>query len=84
MYQRILVANRGEIALRIIRACREMGIETVAVFSDADAGLPHAREADLAVRLPGNTPAETYLRSEAILRAAATAAAKSAFSERNP
>src|SRR5262245_60996473 len=67
---RLLVANRGEIARRIFRTCREMGIETVAVFSDADADAPHVREADVAVPLPGNTPAETYLRAERLVEAA--------------
>jgi propionyl-CoA carboxylase alpha chain len=52
----LLVANRGEIARRIFRTCREMGIGTVAVFSDADADAPFVREADAAVRLPGSTP----------------------------
>jgi acetyl-CoA carboxylase carboxyltransferase component len=68
---RVLVANRGEIARRVFRTCREMGIETVAVFSDADAGLPHAREADVAVRLPGSAPTDTYLRTDLLLDAAA-------------
>ena len=66
----LLVANRGEIARRIFRTCREMGIATVAVFSDADADLPFAREADAAVRLPGTAPADTYLRGDLILEAA--------------
>src|SRR5690242_13651865 len=70
MMNRLLVANRGEIARRVFRTCRAMGIETVAVYSDADAGAPHAREADLAVRLPGNTPAETYLRADLLIDAA--------------
>ncbi|MDQ1633271.1 MAG: propionyl-CoA carboxylase alpha chain [Frankiaceae bacterium] len=67
---RLLVANRGEIARRVFRSCRDLGIGTVAVFSDADADAPHVREADLAVRLPGNTPAETYLQIEAVVAAA--------------
>ena len=57
-----LVANRGEIARRVFATCRRLGIETVAVHSDADAGLPFVAEADHAVRLPGNAPADTYLR----------------------
>ncbi|MGN6253024.1 MAG: biotin carboxylase N-terminal domain-containing protein [Marmoricola sp.] len=67
---RLLVANRGEIARRVFATCRRLGIETVAVHSEADAGLPFVREADLAVRLPGNTPAETYLRADLVLDAA--------------
>ncbi len=67
--RRLLVANRGEIARRVFATCRRLGIETVAVYSDADAGLPFVREADRAVRLPGNTPAETYLRGDLVLAA---------------
>ena len=70
MIQRLMVANRGEIASRVFRTCRSLGIETVAVHSDADAGLPYVREADLAVRLPGNTPVETYLDVDLLLDAA--------------
>ncbi|HLN76251.1 MAG TPA: biotin carboxylase N-terminal domain-containing protein [Nocardioidaceae bacterium] len=68
--QRLLVANRGEIARRVFRTCRTLGIESVAVFSDADADLPFVREADLSVRLPGNTPGETYLRGDLVVEAA--------------
>jgi propionyl-CoA carboxylase alpha chain len=71
----LLVANRGEIARRIFRTAREMGVTTVAVFSDADANAPFVREADAAVRLPGLTPAETYLRSDALISAAKSAGA---------
>ena len=68
--RRLLVANRGEIALRIFRACRDLGIETVAVFSDADREAPHVAAADHAVRL-GPAPArESYLSIPAILEAA--------------
>ncbi|MFI7021174.1 biotin carboxylase N-terminal domain-containing protein [Micromonospora sp. NPDC049900] len=70
MITRLLVANRGEIARRIIATCRLLGVETVAVHSDADADAPFVGEADRAVRLPGNTPAETYLRIDLILAAA--------------
>ncbi|MET8874233.1 biotin carboxylase N-terminal domain-containing protein [Nocardia sp. NPDC004604] len=66
----VLVANRGEIARRVFATCRRMGIGTVAVYSDADAAAPHVAEADAAVRLPGSTPAETYLRGELIIEAA--------------
>ncbi|HVS42989.1 MAG TPA: biotin carboxylase N-terminal domain-containing protein, partial [Candidatus Dormibacteraeota bacterium] len=68
--ERLLVANRGEIARRVMRTCREMGIATVAVFSDPDSGAPFVREADEAVRLPGASAAETYLRGDAIVEAA--------------
>src|SRR6476469_5982451 len=70
-FRRILVANRGEIAVRIIRASRELGMETVAVYSDADADAQHVRMADAAVRLGPAPPAESYLRIDAILAAAA-------------
>jgi propionyl-CoA carboxylase alpha chain len=72
---RLLIANRGEIADRITRTARAMGIATVAVFSDPDAGLPFVTAADEAVRLPGATPAETYLRGDAIIAAAAATGA---------
>ncbi len=72
---RILVANRGEIARRVFTTARRLGIGTVAVYSDADAGLPFVAEADLAVRLPGNTPAETYLRGDLVIEAARKAGA---------
>ncbi|MEV8423774.1 biotin carboxylase N-terminal domain-containing protein [Streptomyces niveus] len=75
MISTLLVANRGEIACRIFRTCRERGITTVAVFSDADAGALHVREADTAVRLPGAAPADTYLRGDLIVKAALAAGA---------
>jgi propionyl-CoA carboxylase alpha chain len=67
---RLLVANRGEIAHRVFRTCRDLGIETVAVHSDADAGLAYVREADVAVLLPGTAPADTYLRRDLLVQAA--------------
>lgn len=73
---RLLVANRGEIALRIFRACRDLGIETVAVFSDADRAAPHVVEADYAVRLGPAPPAESYLSIPRILAAAKKTGAK--------
>ncbi|WP_240772447.1 biotin carboxylase N-terminal domain-containing protein [Nocardia sp. CS682] len=71
----VLVANRGEIARRVFATCRRMGLGTVAVYSDADAAAPHVTEADAAVLLPGNTPAQTYLRGELIIEAALAAGA---------
>ena len=71
----VLVANRGEIARRVHHTARALGMSTVAVYSDADARSPHTVEADAAVRLPGNTPAETYLRGEAVIAAARAAGA---------
>ncbi len=71
----VLVANRGEIARRVFATCRRTGLGTVAVYSDADADTPHVTEADAAVRLPGNTPAETYLRGDLIIEAALSAGA---------
>ncbi|WP_440099956.1 acetyl/propionyl/methylcrotonyl-CoA carboxylase subunit alpha [Streptosporangium sp. H16] len=68
--RRLLVANRGEIARRVFRTCRDLGIETVAVFSDADADAPHVAEADHAVRLGGVRPADTYLSVEKVVEAA--------------
>ncbi len=68
--EKILVANRGEIARRVFRTCRELGISTVAVFSDPDATEPHAREAVESIHLQGTTPADTYLDLEKILAAA--------------
>jgi acetyl-CoA carboxylase biotin carboxylase subunit len=70
MFSKILVANRGEIALRVIRACREMGIASVAVYSDADAHAPHVREADEAVHIGPSPSSESYLRGERIIEAA--------------
>ena len=69
-FRRVLIANRGEIAVRIIRACHEMGMEAVAVYSDADFGAAHVRLADAAVRLGPPPPAESYLRIDAVVRAA--------------
>lgn len=73
--QTLLVANRGEIARRVFRTCRDLGIRTVAVHSDADADAPFVREADVAVRLPGSSPADTYLRGDLVIAAAVTAGA---------
>ena len=70
MFTKVLVANRGEIAVRINRTLRAMGIAPVAVYSDADAGAPHVATADYSVALPGNTAEETYLAIPQIVQAA--------------
>ena len=70
MFKKILVANRGEIALRIIRACRELGIATVAVHSEADTESLHVRFADEAVCIGGNSPGESYLNVNRLISAA--------------
>ncbi len=70
MFKKVLIANRGEIAVRVIRCLRDMNIQSVAVFSDADRDSLHVRWADQAVHLPGNTAQETYLQGELILKAA--------------
>ncbi|MEQ4305001.1 biotin carboxylase N-terminal domain-containing protein [Plantactinospora sp. B6F1] len=70
MIRRLLVANRGEIARRIFATCRSLGIETVAVHSAPDADAPYVAEADLAVRLPGAAPVDTYLRVDRLVAAA--------------
>ena len=75
MIRRLLVANRGEIARRIFATCRAMGIETVAVYSDADERAPYVAEADYAVHLPGNAPTATYLRGDLLINAARRAGA---------
>jgi len=76
MFRSLLVANRGEIACRIFRTARRMGIRTIAVYSDADAAARHVREADEAVRIGPPAAAESYLDIEAILRAARATAAE--------
>ncbi len=69
LFGTVLVANRGEIACRVIRTLRSLGIRSVAVYSDADAGARHVREADLAVRIGPAAAAESYLKIEAVLQA---------------
>ncbi len=70
MVRRLLIANRGEIARRIIRACRELDVETIAVYSDADANAPHVGEADRSVRIGGAAARDSYLNIGAIIDAA--------------
>jgi len=70
LFRRIMVANRGEIALRVIRTAQEMGIETVAVYSDADRTALHVRKATRAEYIGGSTPAESYLDAKRVLEAA--------------
>ena len=70
MFDKILIANRGEIAVRIMRTCRRLGVATVAVYSEVDAGAFHTREADEAVHIGPPQPAQSYLRGERIIEAA--------------
>jgi len=70
LFSKVLIANRGEIALRVIRACQELGIKTVAVYSEADARAPHVREADEAVLIGPAPSSESYLRGDKIIDAA--------------
>lgn len=71
----ILIANRGEIALRVIRACKELGITSVAIYSDADANALHTRTADVAIAIGGLTPGESYLNQDKVIEAARKAGA---------
>ncbi|MCI0608910.1 MAG: acetyl-CoA carboxylase biotin carboxylase subunit [Anaerolineae bacterium] len=70
MFKKILVANRGEIAIRIMRACKELGIKTIAVYSDADKNSLHVKYADEAIRIGDSSPKESYLNSDVLIRAA--------------
>ncbi len=74
-FHRVLIANRGEIALRVIRACHEEGLEAVAVYSEADRLSPHVRAADFAVPIGPPPPSESYLRIDKLLAAAAATGA---------
>ena len=73
--QKILIANRGEIAVRIIRACRDLGLASVAVFSDSDRAARHVRMADEAVAIGPSPPRDSYLRADALIAAARAAGA---------
>jgi acetyl/propionyl-CoA carboxylase alpha subunit len=75
-FRRVLIANRGEIAVRIIRACRELGMESVAVYSDADTTAAHVRLATTAIRIGGPSPGDSYLRADIIVEAAVAAGAE--------
>ena len=75
MFNKLLIANRGEIACRVIRSARRMGISTVAVFSDADRDAPHTLMADEAVHIGASASAESYLLVERIIDACQTTGA---------
>ncbi|HET9349983.1 MAG TPA: biotin carboxylase N-terminal domain-containing protein [Burkholderiales bacterium] len=74
-FRSLLIANRGEIALRVMRTAKRMGLRTIAVYSDADRDAPHVRAADAAVHIGGSTPKDSYLNIDAILLAARSAGA---------
>src|SRR5437762_1625593 len=75
MIRRVLIANRGEIALRVVRACRELGIETVAVYSDADARAPHVAAATRAVAIGPSPAVDSYLSIPNLIEAARSSGA---------
>ena len=81
MFDKVLIANRGEIALRILRACREMGIQTVAVFSEADANAMHVKMADEAYCIGPAPSAESYLQMDRILQVAKKSGAEVRFAD---
>ncbi len=75
MFKKILIANRGEIAIRILRACKELGVKTVAVYSDADKNSQHAQLADEALHIGASSPKESYLNADVLIQAALTSQA---------
>ena len=75
MISAVLIANRGEIAVRIARTARDLGIRSIAIYSEADAGALHTQVADEAYALPGNTAADTYMNVPALLDIAVRAGA---------
>ncbi|MYE10579.1 MAG: hypothetical protein F4X99_02730 [Gammaproteobacteria bacterium] len=75
MFQRVFIANRGAVAGRIVRACADLGVESVAAYSDIDADAPHLEAATATARLPGYLPEDTYLNVDAIVAAARAAGA---------
>src|SRR5579883_1278899 len=82
MIRSLLIANRGEIACRILRTARRMGMRTIAVYSDADASARHVREADEAIRIGPAPAAQSYLDIPAVIRAAQAARAEARSEER--
>ncbi|MDZ5602454.1 urea carboxylase [Pseudomonas sp. RP23018S] len=79
MFQTVLIANRGEIAVRAIRTLKRLGVKSVAVYSDADRNAPHVRDADVAIALGGDKPADSYLRIDKILAAAQATGAQAIY-----
>jgi acetyl/propionyl-CoA carboxylase alpha subunit len=76
MFKKILIANRGEIAVRIMRTCKKMGIKTVAIYSEADTNALHVREADEAVYIGASPSVKSYLNIDNILSAVASSGAE--------